>query len=71
MRIEEIRAMPTERLQTEAEGVYKELFNLRFQRATRQMTDSNAIRKARQNTARVLTVLRERELALAQQQKGS
>ena len=62
MRIEEVRELTTEALQEELENTRKELFNLRFQKATQQLSDSNAIRKTRRTVARMMTVLREREL---------
>ncbi len=62
MRIEEVRELTTEALQEELENTRKELFNLRFQKATQQLSDSNAIRKTRRTLARMMTVLREREL---------
>lgn len=62
MRIEEVRELTTETLQEELENARKELFNLRFQKATQQLSDSNAIRKTRRTVARMMTVLREREL---------
>jgi large subunit ribosomal protein L29 len=63
MRIKDIRILTTENLQEELSGVDKELFNLRFQKATQQLADTNAIRKARKKAARIKTVLRERQLA--------
>jgi large subunit ribosomal protein L29 len=63
MRIAEIRALPTEGLQSELEATHKELFNLRFQKAAQQLADVTAVRKARKKAARIHTVLRERELA--------
>ena len=63
MRIEEVRQLNTEALREELENARKELFNLRFQKATQQLSDSNAIRKTRCTVARAMTVLRERELA--------
>jgi large subunit ribosomal protein L29 len=62
MEIEEIRAHTTELLQEELEKAYRELFNLRFQKATRQLADTTAIPKTRKTVARILTVLRQREL---------
>ncbi len=63
MRIEEVRQLNTEALREELENARKELFNLRFQKATQQLSDSNAIRNTRRTVARAMTVLRERELA--------
>ncbi len=62
MRIDEVRALTTEGLHEELEKAHRELFNLRFQKATRQLADSTAIPKTRQRVARINTVLREREL---------
>lgn len=63
MHIKEVRAMPSETLRSELAGAYKEHFNLRFQRAIQQLSDTTALRKTRKKIARIKTVLRERELA--------
>lgn len=62
MRIDEVRTLTTENLREELEKSRKELLNLRFQKATRQLADSTAIPKTHQKVARIATVLREREL---------
>ena len=67
MRIEEIRNIGTENLLQELEGSERELFNLRFQKATQQLSDTTGLRKTRRNIARMKTVLRERELAAVAQ----
>jgi len=41
----------------------RELFNLRFQQATRQLDNPARIKHVRKRIARILTILRERELA--------
>ena len=63
MRIDEVRALTTESLHEELEKAHRELFNLRFQKATRQLADSTAIPKTRKQVAQINTILRERELA--------
>jgi large subunit ribosomal protein L29 len=60
MRIDEVRALSTDQLRQELDKTYKELFTLRFQKATRQLVDSTAIPKARKTVARLQTVLTER-----------
>ncbi len=65
MRIEEVRALDSANLAAELENSEKEMFNLRFQKATQQLANSNALRNARKNIARIKTVLRERELTQA------
>ncbi len=60
MRIDEVRTLTTDQLKEELDKTYKELFTLRFQKATRQLADSTAIPKARKTVARIQTVLTER-----------
>ena len=63
MEIDDIRAMSDEDLQKELNSTRRELMNLRFRVATMQLPNVNEIRKARKRIARILTVIRERELA--------
>ena len=63
MKASELRDMSRERLLTDLENAYQELFNLRFRLATRQLTDTNALKRARRDIARIRTVLRKQELA--------
>ena len=63
MEIHEIRNLSDQQLQEELENSYKELMNLRFRAATNQLTDTNQPRKTRKAIARLLTVMRQRELA--------
>ncbi|MEA2483415.1 MAG: large subunit ribosomal protein [Thermoleophilaceae bacterium] len=52
----------------------QELFNLRFQHATGQLEDTAAMKRAKRDLARAMTVARERgidvELELARQRKA-
>ena len=43
----------------------EELFNLRFQSATGQLTNNRRLRTVRKDIARIYTVMRERELGLS------
>lgn len=63
MRIQEMRALSSEELAKQLDGSYRELFNLRFRLATRQLTNYNEIRNVRKRIARFKTVMREREPA--------
>lgn len=63
MNAKEISSMPTPELEGKLDDAYKELFNLRFQRAQGQLSDSNSIKRVRHDIARIKTVLRQRELA--------
>jgi large subunit ribosomal protein L29 len=61
----ELREHTEEELITKLRESKEELFNLRFQMATGQMSNNRRLRVVRQEIARVYTVLRERELGLA------
>jgi large subunit ribosomal protein L29 len=43
------------------ENMYEELFNLRFQLSTNQLTNHNRIRQVKRDIARAKTLLRERD----------
>ena len=62
MRPHELRPMSTEELTRQLEEGHRELFNLRFRLATRQLANYREVRKVKRNIARIETVLREREL---------
>ena len=49
----------------------QELFNLRFQRATGQLQNSARIAAVKRDIARILTILREREIDAAEAMQGS
>ena len=63
MRISEIRGLSTSEIQAKVDDAREELFKLRFQFKTGQLTDYSRITVSRRSVARLLTVLRERELA--------
>ncbi|MCS7070363.1 MAG: 50S ribosomal protein L29 [Anaerolinea sp.] len=66
MYIREIRALSDEELLDALEDQKEALFNLRFQKAFNQLEDQNAIRRTRRDIARILMVIREREIARQQ-----
>ena len=49
-------------LAEELESAHRELFNLRFQASTSQLTDISELKKARRQIARIKTLIRSREL---------
>ena len=63
MKISEIRALNTDEIAGRLEDTREELFKLRFQYATGQLTNMTRLSTARRTIARLMTVLRERELA--------
>ena len=61
----ELRELADEELTDRLRQSKEELFNLRFQMATGQLTNNHRLRIVRREIARTYTVLRERELGLA------
>ena len=56
MKASEIRELTQEQLDDRLRELREELFNLRFQYATRQLTNTARIREVRRDIARVLTL---------------
>ena len=64
MKVQEIRGVNTEELVKQLEAARKELFELRFRLATRQLVNHRQIREVKKTIARLSTILRERELGI-------
>ena len=64
MRVEEIRALNSEELVKQLEAARKELFDLRFRLATRQLVNNREIRRVKKEIARMQTIMKERELGI-------
>ncbi len=64
MKVEEIRALSSEELAKQLEAAHKELFDLRFRLATKQLVNHREIRRVKKTIARMKTIMRERELIL-------
>ena len=58
----ELRDLPDDELNARLDGAREELFNLRFQLATGQLDNPMRIKQVRHEIARLLTLMREREL---------
>ncbi len=58
----ELRELPDQELRARLDAAKEELFNLRFQLATGQLDNPMRLRQVRREVARILTVMREREL---------
>jgi large subunit ribosomal protein L29 len=65
-KVSEFAALGDEELVHRLADSRKELFNLRFQFATGQLDSSARMSQVRRDIARMLTVLREREIAAAE-----
>lgn len=62
MKAKELRQLGIGELHKKLKELRKELFNLRFQHATAQLENTQRIPQVKKDIARVLTVLREKEL---------
>ena len=67
----ELRELNAEELAEKLRESKEELFHLRFQMATGQLSNNRRLRVVRREIARIYTVLRERELGLASGPDGS
>ena len=63
MKVSEIREMPSDDLRAQVHEKRRALFNLRFQKETEQLERPAELRQLKKDIARMLTVLRERDLA--------
>jgi large subunit ribosomal protein L29 len=61
MKPAEIRELDSGELARRLESYHEELFNLRFQYATRQLANHARIKEVRRDIARIRTILQERE----------
>ena len=62
---DDVRVLDDQQLAAAVNEAYRELFNLQFQKGTRQLQDANTLRSARRQIARLRTIQRERVLAAA------
>ena len=69
--ITELRDLGDEELLERLESSKEELFNLRFQLATGQLDNPMRIKQIRHDVARILTVLRARDLEVVATDEGS
>ena len=60
MKTEEIRKKTVDQLNTELENLYKESFNLRFQKSSGQLENTSRVSKVRKLIARIKTIKSEK-----------
>jgi len=63
MKASDLRARTQDELSEEVDTLSKEIFNLRFQRASGQLENTARVRQVRRNIARIKTILSERRRA--------
>ncbi len=61
MRPSELRTMTIEELKQKEQELRKELFNLRFQKATGEIQNPMRIKAVRKDIARILTIITEKQ----------
>jgi len=66
----ELRELPDDELRQKLDESKEELFNLRFQVVTGQLDNPRRIKEVKREIARVLTVLRERDIAAARENEA-
>ena len=62
MKVKELRELSVEQLEKKLAELKGELFNLRFQLAINQLENPNRIHEVRHDIARVMTLLREKNV---------
>ena len=62
MKASELRKSSTDELKNKLKELKAELFNLRFQNAVNQLENPMRIRIVKKDIARIMTIIREREL---------
>jgi len=67
LKVSEIKELGHEEIEKKLEETKEELFNLRFQNATGQLDNYKRIRELKRDVARIKTILREQEIASAEE----
>ena len=63
MKTKELHEMTVEELNTKLKELKEELFNLSFRHAIGQLENSASLKTCKKDIAKVMTILREREIA--------
>jgi large subunit ribosomal protein L29 len=71
MKLKDIRALQSGEVETKLDDAREELFKLRFQLTTGSLTDTSRTVLIKRDIARLLTVLRERQLAANMQETAA
>lgn len=64
MKVAQIKALGDAELAKELEAAHKELFNLRFRLATKQLANHRELPRTRKKIARMNTILKQRQLGI-------
>lgn len=66
MSTHDLRQLTEDELTTKVGALEEDLFKIKFQHATAQLSDTSKIKDARRELARAKTILREKQLAAEQ-----
>ena len=64
MNTADLRAKPTEELESDLQELQESLFSLKFRNVLSQLDDTSQLKKVRRDIARTKTILRERSLGI-------
>lgn len=70
MTTQEMRERAGDDLRREITAIEKEIWNLRFRKGSEKAGDPSRIRTLRRDVARMMTILRERDLNIDRSQRG-
>ncbi|MDD5225171.1 MAG: 50S ribosomal protein L29 [bacterium] len=70
MKAQELRELTSDELRIKGRDLREELFNLRFQHSIGQLEKTNRIGEVRRDIARILAIIRERELSQPEEKLG-
>ena len=70
MTTQEMRERAGDDLRREITAIEKEIWNLRFRKGSEKAGDPSRIRTRRRDVARMMTILRERDLNIDRSQRG-
>lgn len=63
MKVQEMRTFKSDELEKKLNESYRELLNLRFRLATKQLVNNHEIKNVKKRIARIKTIIREKQLS--------
>ena len=63
MKVQEMRTFKNDELEKKLNESYRELLNLRFRLATKQLVNNHEIKNVKKRIARIKTIIREKQLS--------
>jgi len=63
LKVQEMRTFKSDELEKKLNESYRELLNLRFRLATKQLVNNHEIKNVKKRIARIKTIIREKQLS--------